>query len=561
MGLITKNFPRLLLTSLLCIGFYTFNYGQSPTPIPVSESQNTEELKREINNDKERIGKLTESTEELKKQNAVVTKQLDTLFVFFIFVAGSISVVLGLGTITSYMSWKTDRARSSRLYDISLKHDEDSSEREKKVHTMQDELYSLFTKKENESSVREKLIHERQDELYGLSLSREKESSERDRHIFAQSTETLNLVNQTLKLAKDASERASKTLEDKLARRHDELEREASELIDESKAYKNFKVLVEDSNSRSNLLTLALEVSGLQNNQNILDKEVALHPYCCFIRGMEFHLNQHFKPAIKYWKQAKEHPSVTDSLKIMSLYWIGYEQNNKGEFENAAANFEMASSIAKGALHYELERIRIESKFFNTEKFSTEKIIPEMEALYEQVKLEKASDEFQRTKSSIAGTLGNMYYQQGNDLYGVDKEKAISCYQKAKQTFADAPIRNKWNWFGYGEACFRLDEFAEAEDCFLNKVKPEAEFEYSTRPEPRTKVLGQTTVLICSIRVESLHENVTAIYNLIKTTLGSVDDRVTVYSQFKMRNVFKDVFLKDLNLVMAEFERVTDEKS
>jgi tetratricopeptide (TPR) repeat protein len=276
---------------------------------------------------------------------------------------------------------------------------------------------------------------------------------------------------------------------------------------------------------------------------------------------MEFHLNQHFKPAIKYWKQAKEHPRVTDSLKIMSLYWIGYEQNNKGEFENAAANFELASSIAKGALYYELERIRIESKFFNTEKFSTEKIIPEMEALYAQVKLEKASDEFQRTKSSIAGTLGNIYYQLGNDLYGEDKEKAILCYRKAKQTFADAPIRNKWNWFGYGEACFRLGELSEAEDCFLNKVKPEAEFEYSTRPEPRTKVLGQTTVLICSIRVESLHENVTTLYNLIKTTLGSVDDRVTVYSQFKRRNVFKDVFLKDLNVVMAEFEQLTAEKS
>jgi tetratricopeptide (TPR) repeat protein len=503
--------------------------------------------------DDARIKQLNDATEELKRQNAVLTKQLDTLTLLFFSVSGLISLILLVGTFTSFLSWKTDRARSSKLYDLSLKHDQESSEREKVIHGMQDQLYELFRRKENESHAREQLVHARQDALYGLAI-------ERDRRVFGQSTETLNLVNETLQLAKDASERASKSLEEKLSRKHDELEREAIDLIDESKAYKSFKVLVEDSNYRSTLLTLAQEIAGLQNNQNILDKEVLLHPYCCFIRGMEFHLNQHFKPAIRFWKLAKEHPNVTNALKIMALYWIGYEQNNKGEFENAAANFELASNIATGAMRYELERIRIESKFFNTEKFESRDIIPEMETLYEEISEVDANEEFQKVKSGIAGTLGNMYDQLGDDLYETNRQGAIEAYEKAKEAFEKAPIRNKWNWFGYGEACFKLKQFPEAELSFMSQVKPEAEFEYSTRPEPRTKVLGQTTVLICSMRVKSLEENVIPLYNLIKTTLGTVEDGVTVYSQFRRRNVLKKAFLTNLIEVMTEFEQQTGVK-
>lgn len=528
MNLKAKELAKIILTSLLLVVFSSFAYGQA-TPSPTPEGIQTEELRRELREESKKTAELEKATQELRSQNAVLTKQLDWLTP----IAALISLVLLSGTITSLISWNTDRVRSRDTYKMALEKDKAVGEREK-------------------------VVYERQDELFSLSLKKDQESSERDRHIFAQSTETLNLVNQTLKLAKDASERASKNLEDKLNRKHDELEQDAIDLIEDSKAYKNFKVLVEDSNSKSNLQTLALEIAGLQNNQNILEKEVALHPYCCFIRGMEFHLSQHVKPAIKFWKQAKDHPRVSDSLKIMALFWIGYEQNNKGEFEDAASNFEVAASVAKGALKYELERIQLESKFFDTKRFSPESVLPEMESLYKRINDADKSDEIQKASSSIAGTLGNIYYQLGNELLSKGREEdATRYYQKAKETFANAPIRNKWNWFGYGEACYSLKEYEEAEDCFLNKVKPEAEFEYSTRSEPRTKVLGQTTVLICSIRVQSLHENVTTLFNLIKATLGSVDRNVTVYSPFQRRNVLKEVFLEDLNAIMNEFERVS----
>ncbi|MDI6751762.1 MAG: hypothetical protein QME07_02740 [bacterium] len=502
-----------ILTSLILIFFTLFGvnaYGQRDIT-KGKDNPRIEELRKDVEVEKEKIEKLTEVIQDLKTQNAVLTKSLDILTIFFGIFGGLISIVLIIGTITSLISWNKDRKRS--------------------------------------------------DEIHSLALEKERESSERDRSIFSQSTETLNLVNQTLELAKDASERASKSLEEKLNKQHGALEQESIDLIEESKAYKNFKILVEDLSFRSNLLTLASEIRGLQNNQNILEKEAILHPYCCFIRGMEFHLNQHFKPAIKYWKQAKDHKDSPKHLQIMALYWIGYEQNNLSEFENASSNFELASSIATGAMKFELERIKIESKFFDFPKFTPEKLLPEIESLYRSIKNETDSEEIQKFKSNIAGTLGNIYYQLGNELSVENNNLSTKYYEKAKSTFWEAPAKDKWIWFGYGESCYKLGEYKEAEKYLLNKVKKEAEFEYSTRLEPRTKVLGQSTVLICSTIVKSLHKNVNTIYNLIKTTLGGVDERLTVYSQFQRRNVSKKRFLDDLDIIMEKFHAVSASKT
>lgn len=358
---------------------------------------------------------------------------------------------------------------------------------------------------------------------------------------------------QTSELAREASERAYKAIQEKLNKKHKALEKEARDLLEESRAHKNFKVLVENSTVRSNLLTLASVIMSLQTNLGMLEKETDLLPHCCFIKGMEFHLNQHFESAIEYWKLAKDQENIPDYLRIMALYWIGYEQNNLAKFEDAALNFERALNIATGAMKYELKRIEIESKFFDSPKFTSEQILPEIKSLYDGIKNEIDSEEFKAIKSNVGLTLGNIYYQLGRDLSEKDSKKSIEYYKKAKETFYKTPIKNKWIWFGYGESCYKLKEYQIAENILSEKVKNEAEFEYSTRLEPRTKVLGQTTVLICSMRIKKFHGNVDTTYNLIKTILGGVDERLTIHSQLQSRNVLKKQFLKDLDELMEEF--------
>ena len=512
---------------LIGISFVTGQQGS-----PQRQNETTQQLRRELEESKETTKQLSNSVQELKAQNLALSKQLD----FLTPIAAIITFVLLASTGTSLVTLRTDRKR--------LK-----------------ETYLSDKAKEPTLAARELLMYARQDELYGLMLHKEQESSERDRSIFIQSTQTLTLVNATLKLAKEASERASRSLEDKLTRQHNELEAAAKELVYASKAYKTFKVLVEDSRFRSTMQTLAEDITGLQNNQNMLDKEVTLAPYCSFIRGMDFHLNQHVQPALKFWKSAKDHPSASEALKIMALHWIGYEQNNLGDFEDASSSFELAANLAEGPLKYELERLKIESRFFWTDKFTASSVLPEMLALAGRVKNEEDSEEFKRVKSSIAGTLGNIYLQVGDEISAdpLNEASPLPYYEKAREVFKNAPNKTKWTWFGYGEACAKLGDKPTAEACFLSRVQPEAEQEYSTRLEPRTKVLGQTTVLICSMLMPGQHKNVITLYNLIKLTLSSVDSHVTVYSQFKRRNVPKKAFLEDLERAVKEFGAIRDD--
>jgi tetratricopeptide (TPR) repeat protein len=482
----------------------TYSFSQEVTT-NIIEDKNIEELQKNVKDeDQDKIEKLIEDIQDLKTQNAVLTKTFDTFSTFFSIFGVIISTILIFGTIASGVSWNRDRKRSN--------------------------------------------------ETYSLAIKKEQESSEKDREIFSQSMVTLTLVNQTLELAKDASKRAYKATHDKLNKKHKTLEKEAKDLLEESKADENFKVLVEDSTVRSNLLALASVIMSLQTNLDMLEEEVDLLPHCCFIRGMEFHLKQHFELAIKYWKLVKNQVNIPKPLRIMALYWIGYEQNNLAKYEDAALNFGLASDFAKKPMDYELKKMKIESKLFDISNYTRENILPEIESLYYKIKKEADSKEFNKIKSNVGLILGNIYFQLGNDLSESNSKKSTWYYEKAKDTFDKIPVKNKWIWFGYGESCYKLGDHQEAEKILSEEVRNVVEFEYSKRLEPRTKVLCQTTILICSMRIKKFHKNVDSIHLLIRTILGDVNERLTLYSQLHNRNVPKKQFLEDLNKLVDEFK-------
>jgi hypothetical protein len=484
----------------------TYSFAQEVTT-DIIEDKNIEELQKNVQDeDPEKIEKLIEDIQDLKIQNAVLTKTFDTFSIFFSIFGVIISTILIFGAIASGVSWYTDRKRSN--------------------------------------------------ETYFMTLEKEQESSERDRRIFSQSMETLTLVNQTLELARDASERAYKAIQEKLNKKHIALEKQARYLIDDSKAHENFKVLVDNSTFRSNLLILASEIMSLQTNLGMLEREPDLLPHCCFIRGMEFHLNQHFKSAIEYWKLTKDQENIPSYLRIMALYWIGYEQNNLAEYENAALNFELASKSATGAMCYELTKMKIESNSFDNSKYTTEDILPEIKSLYDDINKKGDSKEFNKVKSNVGLILGNIYCRLGRKLSkksdGKSRKKSNDYYKLAKETYCNTPTKDKWIWFGYAEACYKLKEYQEAKDILLKEVKNQAELEFSKRLEQRTKVLCQTTVLICSIRIKQFHKLVETIYGTIKSLMSEVDERLTIYSQLQSKNVSREQFLKDLENIMEE---------
>ena len=112
-----------ILTSLTLIFFILFGvsaYGQRDTTKGKGDPR-IEELRKDVEGDRDKIAKLTEVIQDLKTQNAVLTKSLDTLTIFFGIFGGLISIVLIVGTITSLISWNTDRKRSNEIHSLALK--------------------------------------------------------------------------------------------------------------------------------------------------------------------------------------------------------------------------------------------------------------------------------------------------------------------------------------------------------------------------------------------------------------------------------------------------------
>lgn len=112
-------------------------------------------------------------------------------------------------------------------------------------------------------------------------------------------------------------------------------------------------------------------------------------------------------------------------LKSLAWYWIGYEHNNLAEFEDARISFERALETTEGARRYELSRILLESRFFNKNKESTEVLIPYFETLLKSIESEKVDEEFEENKRKILITIGNVYYQFGNELKKNGKNEEV----------------------------------------------------------------------------------------------------------------------------------------
>lgn len=364
----TKIMKYILIGIFVCISF-ELNAQDSMKNIYNSKIEMAKKL--------ENLEKISNDLQELKTENAVLKKSVDTLEILFIGFGGLISLILIAGSVTSLISWNTERKRSS--------------------------------------------------ETYNLALQKENVLDKRDRSLFVQSSKTLNLVNQTLNLAKEASERASKFQVNRLETEHLTLEQKASDLIDKSKSYKSYKALVENATFRSSLEILNMDITQLTTNLKTIEDNVPLKPFCSFIRGMNFHLGQHFEKAIECWKLIIKDKEAPPQLKIMTLYWIGYEQNNILDFDSATITFEDAATLADKELKddakkYELERMEIESKSFNALKFETESLLPEIESLLKIIEKKSPSIEIRNVRSRICGTLGNICLQIANKYRKANNE-------------------------------------------------------------------------------------------------------------------------------------------
>lgn len=364
---------------------------------------------------------------------------------------------------------------------------------------------------------------------------------------------TLELVNATLTLAKEAGERAAHFLEEKAREALDALDSEAKGLLATAGGADD-RALVADQRRRSSLMSVAQRLGGFEINRFILPRDIKLTPPCLFVRGMDHHLRQQFDDALSYWRQVALDENAEPSLRSLAWYWIGYEYNNLRQFSEAVSSFQQALNFSEGSRSYELQRIAIESRFFNKKEQRPEDLVAPLEMLLENIGRETQSEELEARRRKICGTLGNILHTIGENFRkGGSPDEAKRHYQRAAQFFSQASERDRWARFGLAEALYRGGEVEAARSLFEGSVLADAQTESINRMEPRTKVLARETELICYYRVPRLHERTAHMRSQVLESLGDVDTRLTVYSQLQRRNVSREEFMTDLD----ELERET----
>ena len=103
----------------------------------------------------------------------------------------------------------------------------------------------------------------RSSEIHQLAIESSHTSKERENKIFDASQKTLSLVNDTLQLAYDASKRASKSLENRLKKTMECLNKDSLEIIEQSQAFYDDKNLTIDKDICSEIHRIGRKIEGL----------------------------------------------------------------------------------------------------------------------------------------------------------------------------------------------------------------------------------------------------------------------------------------------------------
>jgi tetratricopeptide (TPR) repeat protein len=389
-------------------------------------------------------------------------------------------------------------------------------------------------------------------ESHNLAIRGETNSQQRATEVhqtfLADSKNTLELVNATLRLAKDASERAATIIQARAEKLLRELDRSAKKMLAEAKDDRD---LITDPHKRSDLLSLASKIQGFEINSFMFPADLPLTSECQFIRGMELHLKQQFDDAFDAWHSVALEEKAVPQLRSLAWFWIGYEHNNLGHFPEAEKSFQNAENFENGARKFELQRIRLESRFFNKNFGLAKNSIEAFENLHKAIGDDTESDERRKHRVRAWTTFGNVLVQAGREAKGA--LEAEQYFTRAQGIFSQVADKDQWALFGLGQVFAYLGKSSDAEDILAGEARRNAQNEYINRIEPRTKVLARTTEIICCALVPRLRKEVHSVYGDLIESLGLVDSRLTLYSQFQKRNVPRDEFKSDLDRFVKEY--------
>jgi tetratricopeptide (TPR) repeat protein len=364
----------------------------------------------------------------------------------------------------------------------------------------------------------------------------------------AQAKETLDLVNATLSLAERASRRAAEAVVEKARIKRAQLDTQSRQLLEDVR-HRDDRALVAEPKLRERLSALAEKTIGFENSQFILPEEVVLTPAALFVAAMAAHLKGHFEEAFDDWNQVALSPSAEPLLRSSARYWIGYEHNNLGDFDQAQASFQLALDAVRSAdplpvaRAYDIRRIIIETGFFADEDEAG--LIRQLDALLDELRSERPNTETNEVLAKVTATLGNVCHVAATSA---EETASGALYERAVSLFEEFADSSDWSRFGLAEALYALPARRdEGIALFRDQVRTDAQIEFDRREEPRSKFRARAAELIACLRVPEFNEEVLAVASDVRDTLAPLEERLTVYWPPKRKNVRKST-IRDVEL-------------
>jgi hypothetical protein len=211
-------------------------------------------------------------------------------------------------------------------------------------------------------------------QMHELTVAGEVSSQRRTEQSYGsfleQSQTTISLVNDTLRLAQEASEREARGIENKAKARTAEIEERAEALMLGLFSSEDFERLLDNQDARHELEQIGKELGGLEGSLDF--QEVDIQPYTKFVRAMNRFIHDETEMAIRELQRAN-HDRQPEELHRFSLYWLGYMLTTVSQYEDAIRAFKRDEI---GLPKEDVERLQLERMIAETEFFKRARLAP-----------------------------------------------------------------------------------------------------------------------------------------------------------------------------------------
>ncbi len=365
------------------------------------------------------------------------------------------------------------------------------------------------------------------------------------------SADTVRLVNDTLRLAKEANERAAASVERRARLELEAIDTAVKDLLSEANR-QGVREIVSRPNFRTALEGLAERINAFDIYRIILDEKISLTSHCHFLKGLAAHLKNHFDAALDHWRVVAQNDGAERDLRSQAFYWMGYEFNNLGQFGRAKHSFDEARKYSEGSRSFELERIAIESEFFDSDR--ADAAAKKITQLVDRIQKEPGGDDVLKVRDAVQITAGNINYALGRERAEQGNSTgAEEAFDRARGYFGSVSRPNPYSQLGLAQCCLQLHADEDgARKILRTTVLDAAQRDFVNRVERRTKALARFTELVCCLANPSLRKDASALQSQILAEIGDVDSRLTLYSLIRRRNVSKDEFQRDVAVALSE---------